>query len=67
MVLTFPIAKGDLCLACGQLMKGHPTQCVRDAVVGQDQHAIARRLRLARMQTRPLKVGVVRHRVEGVN
>lgn len=51
MVLTFPIeATGDFCLACGQSMVRHPKQCERDVTLGQDQHAIARRLRLARLQ-----------------
>lgn len=50
-VVTFPIApSGDLCLACGQLMVTHGRTCGRDVVIGQDQHAIARRLRLARLQ-----------------
>lgn len=65
-VLSFPIApRGDFCLACGQPMVAHGKACVRDVVIGQDQHAIARRLRLARLQIgRGLKLDRFRHRVE---
>lgn len=49
-VLTFPIVpRGDLCRACEQPMSAHGKTCVRDAVVGQDQRAIARH-RLTRLQ-----------------
>lgn len=65
-IVTFPIAPtGDFCLACGQSMKTHGQVCVRDVVIGQDQHAIARRLRLVRLQTRPVRPGDLQHRVEG--
>lgn len=50
-VVTFPIAPlGDRCLGCGQPIVTHGRACRRDVVIGQDQHAIARRLRLARLQ-----------------
>lgn len=67
-VVTFPLVPhGDFCLACGQPIAMHGPRCTRDAVVGQDQHAIARRLRLARLQIgRGLKVSTIRDRVEDV-
>ena len=56
-VLVFPIgATVDLCAACERPTAEHRVNdrfvgCRRDVVIGRDQQTLARRLRLARLQS----------------
>ncbi|HVL67175.1 MAG TPA: hypothetical protein VM364_07920 [Vicinamibacterales bacterium] len=52
---------GDLCLACGQTTASHRVNgrwvgCRRDQAIGRDTETVARRLRLASLKQRVVKV-----------
>jgi len=57
-VVMFPLTSpADECSACGRpraahFVNGRAIGCRADVVIGQDQMTLARRLRLARLQSR---------------
>lgn len=61
-IVQFPLAAStEMCAACRQPTAGHVVRgrwvgCQRDVTVGQDQMTLARRLRLARLQSRVARV-----------
>lgn len=71
-VLMFPLASSeDLCAACRRATWEHRVNgrwigCRVDVVVGQDQETFARRLRLARLQSRVRTVRPFGIDVEGL-
>lgn len=71
-VLAFPVtASGNLCTGCERPTAEHEVNgrwvgCSRDVVIGQDQERLARRLRLAALQPRVVKVRPFGIDVEGI-
>lgn len=61
-VVQFPTAAPiETCSACGRpttthVLRGRWVGCSRDVVIGRDQVTLARRLRLARLQSRVVRV-----------
>lgn len=61
-VVWFPVTSPtDLCAACGRPTEGHfvggrAIGCRSDVAIGRDQMTLARRLRLARLQSRVTRV-----------
>lgn len=61
-IVKFPLdAPTDECTACGRsiashLVRGRSVGCRQDVTIGRDQMTLARRLRLARLQSRVSRV-----------